>query len=42
MRADRLRLPLDGLMLPDARTGAPVVLAELPGVQVLTLVRHRY
>jgi len=42
VRDDLLRLPLEGLALPDARTGGSVVVRELPGVQVLTLIRHRY
>jgi len=42
VRDERTRLPLDGLVLLDVRTDAPVVLARLPGVRVLTLVRHRY
>jgi hypothetical protein len=42
MRDESVHLPLDGIVLPDARTGEPVDLAASPGVQVLTLIRHRY
>jgi hypothetical protein len=42
VRNERVRLPLRGLRLPDVRTGAPVDLGELPGVRVLTLIRHRF
>lgn len=42
MRDERVHLPLAGLRLTDARTGEPFDLGELPGVVVLTLIRHRY
>ncbi len=35
-------LPLAGVVLTDARTGAPVDLGRLGGVRVLTLIRHRF
>ncbi|MGH3672652.1 MAG: hypothetical protein ACRDSH_18805 [Pseudonocardiaceae bacterium] len=35
-------LPLAELVLPDARTGGPVDLGTLPGMHVLTAIRHRY
>ncbi|MGH3751415.1 MAG: hypothetical protein ACRDRP_01760 [Pseudonocardiaceae bacterium] len=35
-------VPLDGLVLPDARTGQPVDLGALPGRYLLTAIRHRY
>ena len=36
--------PVDvsGIVLPDARSGEPVELESLPGVTVLTAIRHRY
>jgi hypothetical protein len=36
------RIPLDGLVLPDARTGRAVDLGGLPGRCLLTAIRHRY
>lgn len=39
---EAVRTPLDGIVLPDARTGAMVDLAALRGVHVLTAIRHRY
>lgn len=42
MRDESVHLRLDGIVLSDARTGEPVDLAALRGVQVLTLIRHRY
>ena len=35
-------LPLAGVVLTDAATGAPVDLGRLAGVRVLTLIRHRF
>jgi hypothetical protein len=35
-------VPLDGLVLPDARTGRAVDLGKLPGCYLLTAIRHRY
>ncbi|HEX2264409.1 MAG TPA: hypothetical protein VHH53_01675 [Pseudonocardiaceae bacterium] len=35
-------VPLDGLALPDARTGQTVDLGALPGSYLLTAIRHRY
>jgi len=42
VRELRLDIPLDGIVLTDATTGDPVELARLAGVQVLTLIRHRF
>jgi hypothetical protein len=42
MRDQHVRLPLAGIRLSEARTGEPVHLADLPGAQVLTLIRHRF
>lgn len=42
MREDTVHLPLRGVRLSDARSGALLDLGDLPGVQVLTLIRHRY
>jgi hypothetical protein len=33
---------LDGLVLPDARTGRAVDLGALPGKYLLTAIRHRF
>jgi hypothetical protein len=35
-------LPLDGVVLTDARTGRPVEPARWAGVAVLSLIRHRH
>jgi hypothetical protein len=35
-------VPLDGLELPDARTGRIVDLGALPGRYLLTAIRHRF
>ena len=42
MREEPVHLPLGGIVLPDARTGELVDLGTSAGVQVLTLIRHRY
>ena len=42
MRETAPDLPLDGIVLDDARTGQAVDLGRLPGVQVVTLIRHRH
>lgn len=42
MRDERVHLPLAGISLPDAAGSAIVDLGALPGVWVLTLIRHRY
>lgn len=42
MRDEAVHLPLTGIRLADVRSGAPVDLGELSGVQVLSLIRHRY
>jgi hypothetical protein len=34
--------PADGIRLPDARTGQHHELGELPGVWVLSAIRHRH
>jgi hypothetical protein len=41
-REEAVRTPLDGIVLPDARTGSTVDLGALQGVWVLTAIRHRY
>lgn len=41
-RRDDVPVPLRGLTLPDARGCAPLDLGALPGVWLLSLVRHRY
>ncbi len=33
---------LRDITLPDARSGDPVTLGELGGVQILTAIRHRF
>ena len=42
MREHHIDVPLDGIVLTDVSTGDPVDLGRLPGVQVVTLIRHRY
>jgi hypothetical protein len=42
VREEHLRYALGGIGLTDARTGLAVDLGRLPGVQVLSLIRHRY
>lgn len=42
MRDERADEPLDGIELTDVRSGAALDLGTLPGVQVLTLIRHRF
>lgn len=42
MHEQSVELPLTGLLLPDARTGSRFDLHALPGIWVLTLIRHRY
>ena len=42
VRDERVKLPLAGIRLTDARTGRPCDLGHLRGVHVLSLVRHRY
>ncbi|WP_281424442.1 hypothetical protein [Pseudonocardia nigra] len=42
MRHESVRLRLAGIVLTDAGTGAPTDLTGLPGVAVLTLIRHRF
>ncbi len=41
-RRDDRPVDLTGIVLPDARTGDPVDLGSLPGVAVLTAIRHRF
>lgn len=42
MRDETTDHPLDGIELTDVRTGAAIDLGGLRGVQVLTLIRHRF
>ncbi len=42
MRETTPDLPLDGVVLTDARTGRPVEPARWAGVTVLSLIRHRH
>ena len=42
MRETTPDLPLDGVVLDDARTGQHVDLGRLTGVQVVVLIRHRH
>ena len=42
MREQHIDIPLDGVVLTDVFTGDPVELGRLAGVQVVTLIRHRY
>ncbi len=42
MRELTTDIPLDGVALTDARSGAAVDLGLLAGVQVVTLIRHRF
>ena len=42
MREERVDVPLDGVVLTDVSTGEPVDLGALTGVQVVSLIRHRY
>jgi hypothetical protein len=42
VRDEKVHIPLAGIRLTDCRTDETVDLGDLAGVQVLTLVRHRY
>ncbi len=42
MRETTPDLPLNGIVLTDARTGRPVEPVRWAGVQVVSLIRHRY
>ncbi len=42
MRDESTDDPLDGIVLTEVRTGAAVDLGGLRGVQVVTLIRHRF
>lgn len=42
MREETTAIELGGTVLTEVRTGAPVDLGALPGVQVVTLIRHRF
>ncbi len=42
MRELHIDTPLDGIVLTEVRTGAAVDLGGLRGVQVVTLIRHRF
>ncbi len=42
MRDEKTDIALDGIVLTDVASGQPVDLGHLTGVQVLTLIRHRF
>lgn len=42
MRERPVDIPLDDVVLVDVLSGDPVDLRRLAGVQVVTLIRHRY
>jgi hypothetical protein len=42
LRAEDVAIDLAGIALTDAASGQPVPLAELDGVQILVLMRHRH
>jgi hypothetical protein len=42
MRETAPDLPLDAVVLDDARTGQRLDLGRSTGVQVITLIRHRH
>ena len=42
MREQHVDTDLDGIVLTDVSTGLPVDLGRLPGVEVVTLIRHRF
>lgn len=42
MREQHIDTDLRGVVLTDVSTGSPVDLGHLPGVRVLTLIRHRF
>ncbi len=42
MRELHIDTPLDGIVLTDVSTGSPAELGRLAGVQVVTLIRHRF
>lgn len=42
MREEVTDTPLDGVVLTEVRTGARIDLGLLSGVQVVTLIRHRF
>ncbi|HEY2204998.1 MAG TPA: hypothetical protein VGH99_11065 [Pseudonocardia sp.] len=42
MRDQVARLPLAGVVLPEARTREQVHLGELGGTWLLSLIRHRF
>jgi hypothetical protein len=42
MRETTPDLPLEGIVLADARTGRPVEPAGWAGVRVVSLIRHRH
>ncbi|MGH3437434.1 MAG: hypothetical protein ACRDRN_13315 [Sciscionella sp.] len=41
-RLDTVTLDLAALALSDTPTSRPVALGELPGIHVLTAIRHRH
>ncbi|HZZ47783.1 MAG TPA: hypothetical protein VFE65_12935 [Pseudonocardia sp.] len=42
MREQTVNVALNGVLLPEARTGEPLDLCAHRGVRVLTLIRHRF
>ena len=42
MRDQSIDVPLRGIVLTDVRSGQPIDVGLLPGVWVVTLIRHRY
>jgi hypothetical protein len=42
VREQHIDTDLHAIVLTDVSTGSPVDLGDLPGVQVLTLIRHRF
>jgi len=41
-RIEKVSIPLAGLTVTDAQTGAQTDLGQLPGVHILVLMRHRH
>lgn len=41
-RENHTRVPLAGIVLPDARSGVDVDLGAVAGVHLLSAIRHRY
>lgn len=42
MRDEAVQISLQDVELPDASNGRAVALGDLQGVQVLSLIRHRF